>query len=123
MKLQSYKLVSENFKLGRTPKGENLTISFALKNSVGKTQDDDIFTVLHECSCTITSEHECTDKIFTLDLCFAVWVKDESAEEIRGDELIGAFVTSTLKPLVHSEINSCLAKVKLTSIAYERLKW
>lgn len=123
MKLQTYKLVSENFKLERTPKDENLTISFALKNSVGKTQEDDIYTVLHEWSCTITSEHEVPAKIFTLDLCFAVWVKNEPAQETMGDELIGAFVTSAMKALVHSEINSCLAKVKLASIAYEGLKW
>ena len=123
MKLQTYKLVSENFKLERSPKDENLTISFALKNSVGKTQNDSIYTVIHACSCTITSEREQSSKIFTLELCYAVWVRDESTGGPIEDELIGAFVTSTMKTLVHSEINSCLAKAKLTSIAYEGLKW
>jgi len=124
MKLHTYRLVSEEFKLHRVPKTEEkLAISFSLKNSVARAGEDAMCSVLHECTCSIQSEGKGNEEIFILTLCFAVWITKGSLQPPIGEEAIAALVASTMKPLVHSEVNSCLAKVKLPSITYDALTW
>ncbi|MFA6784004.1 MAG: hypothetical protein WCR13_03855 [Sphaerochaeta sp.] len=123
MKLCNYLLVSEAFNVQRTHLEEKLEISFSIKNSVAKKEERNLRPVLHDCSCTITSEGNKDDTIFTMKLCYAVWIGKDHNEMALEEPALSSYVASVLKPLVHAEINACLAKVRLPAIAYERLDW
>jgi len=124
MKLHTYRLVSEKFRLYRVPKKEEkLSIVFSLKNSVSSAWEDSLCSVLHECTCSIATEDKSPESIFTLTLCFAVWISGESLPSPLEEDAVATLTASTMKILVHAEMNSCLAKVKLPSISYEALTW
>jgi hypothetical protein len=123
MKLCKYLLVSQAFNLQRTPLEEKLEIAFSIKNSVSEKEEHNLRPVLHDCSCIITSKGNKEDTIFTIKLCYAAWIHTESSIQPYDENAVASYVAATLKPLVHAEINECLAKAKLPGIAYERLDW
>ena len=76
-----------------------------LKNSLARAGEDALCSVLDDCTCSIQAEGKENEEILILTLCFAVWITGGSLQPPLEEEAIAAVVASTMKVLVHSEVN------------------